>query len=207
MRIRALTIGLLLVWAFLSVDVKADEPEFEFGLYKHSDSLAAWVDLAPLLNSVWIEQLSDGLDYSINCEFALLRPRRLWGNARVAEAVTSFQISYLRLTEEYRVSRIEAEGSVELKLSSQAMLYRWLTDSVYANLVLVDSLQGDRRHILEIRIETISGSLAGLVEDGRSGSNSPVRYLFDKFLDLSGLGQENHEIRSAPFLVSDLSER
>ncbi|MDF1543752.1 MAG: DUF4390 domain-containing protein [bacterium] len=207
MRTWALTIGLLLTMSLLSPVVRAGEPDLEFGLYLKDDSVTAWVDLAPLLNSVWIEQLADGLDYTVSCKFELLRPRRLWGNAQVGSAITSFQISYSRLSGEFRIRRFDPDRPVEHRLSSQAELHKWLADSVSAGLGVTDSLQTDRKHLLSIRVETISGSLASLAEEGDSGTDSPIRYLFDKFLDISGLGRESYEIRSTPFHLSDLSER
>ena len=181
----------------------ADADTLDFDVGRCHDTLCVWIDLSDLITSDRLNRLKEGVPLSIECHPALSQPRRLWGEETVAEADWSARLSFRPVTEDFVVASAGVEDRV---FSSLARLHRFLADSIMLGLAPIDSLNRARFHRVRIKTRLIwLTSLNLSPADDHQGS--PVRYLFEQFLSLSGYGRTEFDQDSAPFSLRDLPDR
>jgi len=177
-----------------------DSLDFEVGRCRNT--LCVWVNLADLLSSDRLSRLKEGVPLSIECRSTLLRPRRLWGEVTIAEEDWTARLGFRRVTEDYVLTSAGREQRV---FSSLAPLHRFLSDSVIINLTPVDSLNQEQFHRVRIRMTLVWLTSLNLSPPEES-SGSPIRFLFEQFLSVSGYGRHEFDIESESFSVRRLPE-
>jgi len=87
-------------------------------------------------------------------------------------------------------------------------LHAFLADSVVVNVALVDSLNIDIRYILEVELDCARSSIVDFVtgRDDPGQSESPMKYLFKKFLQVTGQGRNIYKFKSEPFSLTEISD-
>ncbi len=185
----------------------ADETEaLEYDIFKRDDSISVWVNLSQFLTSKRVEYLKEGIDLVIEYQLTLKRPRRLWGSEQIIKTTGSMRIGYRIVTEDYIVSapKLGLEGNRHFL--SLAKLHQYLSDSVVVNLTDCSALLPDRRYVLELKIACILLTALNLASgsDTTTETSSPLKYLFQKFLSITGFGRDEYSAVSRPFSVTEL---
>ena len=186
-----------------------DSAPFEYDIIGRDGHIAVWLNLAGFLTTVQVERLKEGIDVSLDYQLILSRPRRLWGAEQVAKTTGSVIIGYRIVTEGYFLSAAELGFEGERHFVSLARLHQFLTDSIVVDMANFDELDPRRRYTVEVKLACIQlTSLNIASDDGFSGeSSSPVKYLFRKFLRLTGFGREEYSVKSRLFSLSEVSSR
>jgi len=182
--------------------------QLEYGIQRSNGHLQSWVDLSALVTSQWLENLREGVDYLIAYDIALLRPRRLWGAENMANTTGYIRISYRIITEDYLVEGPSSDSTASRSFVSLPKLHAFLADSVVVNVALVDSLNIDIRYILEVELDCARSSIVDFVtgRDDPGQSESPMKYLFKKFLQVTGQGRNIYKFKSEPFSLTEICD-
>ncbi len=189
--------------------IRADEvDQLEYGIQRNNGHLQSWVNLSALVTSQWLENLQEGVDYLIAYDIALLRPRRLWGAETMANASGYIRISYRIITEDYLVEGPTSDSAASRSFVALPKLHASLADSVVINIALVDSLDSDVRYVLEVKLDCARSSIVDFVtgRDDPGRSESPVKYLFKKFLQVTGQGRNVYKFKSEPFSLTEIGD-
>ena len=205
---RLFAVALIVVAAVVAPpSIMADESgQIEYGVQRSNGSLQGWVDLSALVTSQWVENLQEGVDYLIAYDFALLRPRRVWGAETMAKTSGFIRISYRIITEDFLVEGPSSDSAAARTFVSLPKLHAFLADSVAVDIALVDSLDRDVRYVLEVELDCARSSIVDYVtgRDNPEQSESPIRYLFKKFLQVTGQGRNVYKFKSEPFSLVDI---
>ena len=194
----------------LSPAVTAQGPAgIDFDLWESNDSLTVQLDLAPYITSRRISQLREGIEFAIEYEVALKRPRRLWGKETISRAGRTVRIGQRAATEDFEVTVSGKAFEVSRILPSLPRLHQHLSDSQVVVLAGIDRLSAGVYYLLELKITCVSLTKANLAFDDDSGreAKSPIKYLFKKFLQMTDFGREEFHAESAPFSLSDIRRR
>ncbi|MCK4632565.1 MAG: DUF4390 domain-containing protein [candidate division Zixibacteria bacterium] len=209
---RLLSVGLtaLLIWIPGPRPTYAGEkPEIEFDILTVNDSLGVWLDLSDLVNSQIISQLKEGVQFAVKTDLALQRPRRLWGYRSIGTVDHILTIGYRSLTEDYQIRHGDNDSTGHRLFPSLAGLHRYLADSIIVSIGPLSDLDVEFYYDVQIRIAVISLTKINLVFDPDRGLGAPsmVGFLFRRFLELTGFGQEELLIRSRPFTLSEIRDQ
>ena len=141
-------------------------------------------------------------------DIALLRPRRLWGTETMTIASGYIRISYRIITEDYLVEGPSSDSAASRTFLSLPKLHTFLADSVLVNVALVDSLNSEIRYILEVELDCARSSIVDFItgRDDPGQPESPVKYLFKKFLQVTGQGRNVYKFKSEPFSLTEISD-
>lgn len=185
-----------------------DEGLIDYSLSRQDGHLYAWLDLSGLVTSALVNKMQDGVEFAFTCRVSVLRPRRLWGAVTTANSTTSFNLAYGIVTEDYHVSYQTTADEPERRFSSLARLHQFLADSIAARIVSIDSLKSDDRYFIRVHISRLSiTALRLLPGDTPADKSSPVRYLFDKFLQYTGFGRKEYSVTSRLFSLDEIEDR
>jgi hypothetical protein len=200
----------LVLLCCLGLGVAAQDPGgIDFDLWESRDSLCVQLDLAPYITTRRVSQLEDGIEFAIEYQVALKRPRRFWGKETISRASRIVRIGQRAVTEDFRVTVSGEKPDISRSLPSLPKLHRFLSDSQMVVLTEIDRLSAGTYYSLELSITCVSLTKANLAFDDDSGgeSKSPIKYLFRKFLQLTDFGREEFHAESAPFSLSDIRHR
>ena len=183
------------------------EPDIElaYDIFSRHDTAIVWIDLSPFLTPAQTSRLNDGIDLLFQYDLRLAVPRRLWGDITTTEKQEAVRMSYHVVTKEYELSSTLADWN-DRHFPSLAQLSSFLADSINAPLLPMDSLDIGKRYTLDLKVTTIA--LTGFSPTPESadsaGSDSPLRFLFKKFLSITGFGRREFETKSRPFSKSEI---
>lgn len=200
-----LVIGLALGLTPPDVTAQTD-PDIGFDLLSREDSLVILLDLSFLLTSARVARLKEGLDLGIDCRLSLKRPRRLIGSAEIGTAQHYVRLNYQLVTKTYRVFPAgDTPGALTAEQSLSA-LYSYLSDSIQIPMVALDSLDPELSYVLDLEIAAISLNAINIAsgEDAPEEARSPLKVLFEEFLDLTGYGRELFQVTSRPFSPAEI---
>ena len=200
-------LAVVVIFFIGSAQLRADELEaLDFDIFRSNGAVALRLDLAPLISSNRVEQMNEGIDMAIDCQLSLRRPRKLWGSETILEKHKLLKVGYRLVTEEYRLGELTRPGIAERTFISLAKLHQYLADSVIVSLGDIDKLDKQNRYYIDLKLTCISLTSFNLAADAKSGNNSesPVKFLFRQFLDVTNFGREDYELRSRPFSLDDL---
>jgi len=184
-----------------------DEPDIYYDIYTTDTCLSVWIDLFPLINSrVW-DRLRDGVDVAIECRLELTSPRWLWADRLEADNTRTVRLSYRKVTENFVLDA--GDGDSARTYTSTEEMERYLSDSVEVCLATLARLDRDRTLQVRLRITSIFLTDLNLAEhlESDDGSESPVKYLFRQFLELTDYGRRRFDLRSRPFLLKELTRQ
>ncbi len=186
-----------------------EKPEIEFDILTVNDSLGVWLDLSDLVNSQVISQLKEGVQFAVKTDLALQRSRRLWGHRNIGTVDHLLTVGYRSLTEDYQMHLGDNDSTGHRLFPSLAGLHRYLADSIIVSIGPLSDLDMELYYDLQIRIAVISLTKINLVFDPDRGLGPPsmVGFLFRRFLELTGFGQEELLIRSRPFTLSEIRDQ
>ncbi|HUV31513.1 MAG TPA: DUF4390 domain-containing protein [Acidobacteriota bacterium] len=191
-------------------DARADELTVEFDIFVTGSDVAVWIDLRRFLGAEEVEQLRDGIDVLFECRLALTASRRFFGDRRVGARERTFQVRFRPVAEDFVIIISTVDSGRAGPFVSLTGLNRYLEDSVIIPLAVVDSLDPDVRYALQVTIACITLTDFNLAEpaaDRPGSSESPVRFLFRKFLGLTGYGRREYSAHSRSFSLPELAGR
>jgi hypothetical protein len=181
-----------------------DEPDLFYDIFIKDSCLTVWVDLHPLLNARTWDRLHDGVDFALECRIELNSPRWLWSDRLEAEQARTIHLSYHKVTGDFLLTTGDSGTARSYPL--QEGIEAYLSDSVEICLAQVSTIDPDKNLKIALKITSIfltDLNLADRVASG-DGSDSPVKYLFRQFLELTDYGRRNYTTRSRPFSLSEL---
>jgi hypothetical protein len=191
---------------FAGNNVRAESDiELAYDIFSRGDSVMVWLDLSPFLTDPQIARLNDGIDLLFQYNLRLAIPRRLWGDVTVTETEETVRMSYHLVTHDYALTSTYA-GWHNRHFPTLDLLTAFLADSINAPLLPTDSMNGGKRYTLDLKITTIAVTGFNPTPESAdsSGSDSPLRFLFKKFLSLTGFGRREFETKSRPFSRSEI---
>ncbi len=209
MRLRSYTTGALTIIVLL-VGVtglaRADDKQtIPFDVYGRDDCVTVWMDMSGLISSHTVEQLKDGVGVIIEYEADLSIPRRFLGNRRVARETAINQLSYLPVTEEYRLSFPVDSTEPRRQFVSLASTFQYLRDSIELCLLPMDSLESEEHYKLTLKVTTISLTDFNIgAGGGTDNRGSSVEFLFRQFLQLTGYGRTEFQAESRPISPAEI---
>ena len=76
------------------------------------------------------------------------------------------------------------------------------------DVAVIDSLNSENQYVLEVELECARSSIVDFVtgRDNPERDESPIRYLFKKFLQLTGQGRNRYKFRSEPFSLTEIGQ-
>jgi hypothetical protein len=184
----------------------ADENRFDYDIFRHNDSLTAWIDLSFILSESNLKKLHDGIDLALEYRLTLATPRRLWGSRTIARTGDALKISYRRITEDFYTNRMVRESEPERRFISREELEEYLKDSITVCLAELDSLDAHLKYTLEIEITSITLTALNQLSDGDAADSnqSALKSLFNEFLKLTGYGRRELSVKSRPFSLDEV---
>ena len=196
------------LWFLWPLNIPAQDIEdIEFDLYIQNNHVTVWLNLSRLLNDKNIQNLEDGIDLAVEYELILKSPKRFWGSNTITEIKNTFKLAYQVVTDEFILQKLpEDENTPGHKFISLSRLRQFLNDSMIINIAQYDSLKEDRSYFLELKITTISLTLINLASSDNKSENggSPIKSLFNSFLDLTNYGREEIKVKSRNFVLDEL---
>ncbi|MDH3891737.1 MAG: hypothetical protein OEV49_11690 [candidate division Zixibacteria bacterium] len=181
----------------------------DFGVMDAEPNLAAWLDLAPLMSNSRVEKIRDGVDFIIDFNLILNRPKRFFGAETVVKRHGIVQIGYRIVTEDFIV-RMGGEGFQRTgKFANLAELHRYLTDSIVVDLIDYSELDSLRRYRLKLELACISMSGLNLEPspDSSTEDESALKYLFRHFLKLTGFGRDSFSGQTLLFSPAEVRQK
>lgn len=209
-RIKPLPTGLvlaLLLILWLTPSVRADdEIDLSYDIYNQENRFTVWVDLSPFIDAAAVSRLEEGIDYLVDCQVTLSIPRRFFGDRQVTRRSEARRIRYHSVTENFQVSGGTKPGDSTLSFLSVADLYQYFKDSIEIDLGSLDSLKSEERYVLDLDVTTISLTDLNLAPsaDSTGNSESPLRFLFRQFLNLTDYGRNEYRTKSRPFSLGEI---
>lgn len=185
--------------------VSAQNQNYQYNFFLEDSSLVFRPDLSSFINSEKNSLLRDGVDYAIEFQVTLLRPRRLWGSTQIAQKTDAVVIGFRFLTEEYTLTHFPVDSLLkEHRFISLAKLHQFLTDSLVVIIPLSDQLDKDNTYKIEFKTTSIALTTLNLISSDKRQNDSPVKFLFRQFLDFTGYGREEKTISTVPFKLSEI---
>ncbi len=182
--------------------------DFDYDIFRISDTLALWLDVVPVLDQAKMEDLLSGLEIAVELDITLERPRFLVGARTLAQRHFSLLISHPLAEDSYRL-RIVAETAVEYKFSNQLSLSDYLADSLVFRVGPTVAL-ADRANVrLSLAIACNSMSPRSLGPADQTGEGL-LRHrqgvevgifdrLFELFRETIGFGRTSYRVQSPVF--------
>lgn len=197
---------LILVLGLLVPRLSAEDLDLSYDIYSRDRKLAVWVDLSPFIDAAAVSRLKDGIDVLLECQVSLSIPRRFFGDNLVARSSTTRRLSYRGVTEEFLATEVKDPDQSTLSFVSLASLYHHFRDSIEIDLVYLDSLETQERYVLSLDVTTISLTDFNLAPTDKSSDDgeSPLRFLFRQFLNLTEYGREEYSAKSRPFSLDEI---
>ena len=182
--------------------------DFDYDIFRVSDTLALWLDIVPVLDQSKMEDLLSGLDIAVELDINLERPRFLVGARTLAHRHFSLLISHPLADDTYWL-RIGAEKAVEYKFSNQLNLSDYLADSLVFRIGPMAAL-ADRTKVrlsLIITCNSMSprslGAVArpsdGLMPHRQRVDDGIFDHLFELFRETIGFGRTSYRVQSPVF--------
>lgn len=177
----------------------------DYAIEQRNGNLLVRLDLAGYLSSKRLEMMEEGMEFLLEYQIILSTPKRLFGSTDLAESGDLVKFGYEIVTETFYLLPSPANSPNQRRFSSLAGLHRHLADSLSVSLCAVESLDRKLSYQLEIRVNCVSH--ATLIPDlGQSigSDNSPISFLFRKFLQFTGFGRESQTVLSEHFKISEI---
>ncbi len=197
----------LLVSMLLAASISADDDtDITYDIFYRDSIVTVWVDMTRCIDAAAIDDLKDGFDLVMQCRTTLARPRRFFGDKRICRGQSTCRLSYRSVSEDYILTLLTEPSTPDRQFISPAALHQFLHDSIEVTLLPLDSLDFRHRYTLEIDIRCISLTDFNLAPNdlAENDNNSPLKYLFKQFLDLTGYGRKEYSAKSRPFSLSEL---
>jgi hypothetical protein len=212
---RRILIGLtvILVWPGVAPawgDTR--DSNFDYDIFRLSDTLAVWLDVTPVMTQTRMEDLLAGLDISIAVECAVEKPRPVLPAKTILKSTTVIMLSHPLAEDIYRLSL--SNGSVKTReFESQLALSDFLADSLVFRVAPSERIRPEGE--VRLRLSLISKSQSpNMMDEGvrppkdRLRTPETPRTVFESafslFLDLVGFGQAAYRIVTPPFAVDGL---
>lgn len=177
---------------------------FDFNILLLDDYLTVKLNLEPFISSSNYSQMKDGIDLAIQYDISLVKPKKFWGSKKIINNSGVYRIGYQMITKNYYIC-CAMEDSLKNSYNSLATLSEFLADSVIFKLIEKDSLDIQTQYYISFKISCISMTSLNLPPDNNDKSETPIKYLFKKFLDITNFGREEFEGESRLFFLSELS--
>jgi len=185
----------------------AQDQDYQFDIFQRDSFLVIHPNLSSFINSEKVSLLRDGVNYAFEYQITLLRPRRLWGAVQIEQKIEAVAIGFRLLTEEYTLTPFPIDtSSKELRFISLAKLHQYLADSIEVFLLKSDKLDKGKSYKVELKTNAIALTTLNLISSENNNNESPVKFLFRKFLDITSYGREEKTTSSVPFKLSDLEK-
>ena len=213
---RPLLIGLavLAVWPGITpASGDTGEIDFDYDIFRLSDTLAVWLDVTPVMTQAKMEDLLAGLDISVAVECAVEKPRPILPAKTILKSTTVILMSHPLAEDIYRLSL--SDGGVKTReFESQLALSDFLADSLIFRVAPAERVRPEGE--IRLRLSLISkshspnmmGEGARLPKDRLQAPETPQTVFesaFSLFLDLIGFGQTVYRIVTPPFAVDGLA--
>ncbi len=184
---------------------QAQDNSFEYNIIPSDSNLAVWINLSSFLTFTRIEDLNDGEQYSIYGMVSLNRPKKFYGSELIEKKDFLINTSFFILTEDYQVERIQNSEKDYYKFSTEAELHKFFSDSIFVFFQNMDKINKKNRYYLEINLDYIKSGLARYNSTNKitDKNSSPIKYLFGKFLEITGYGKTSQSFKSASFKIKD----
>jgi hypothetical protein len=174
--------------------------EIDYEIFLQGDQVAVSLDLARLITSARVERLKEGVDIAVEYRLLLSRPRRIWGTEKVSEVTGLLRLGYRLVTEDFYLRDEYRAPEDERHFPTLAPLHQFLSDSIVERLTDYEELDTGKRYELEITVSCISLTDFNVPPTGASREpESPVKYLFRQFLQLTGYGRDEYSAKSRAF--------
>ncbi|MEW6412087.1 MAG: DUF4390 domain-containing protein [Candidatus Zixiibacteriota bacterium] len=204
-----LAIALVLMLASVARTQTSEPDVINFDIFDNNGGMTVWLNLSPLISSRRIDLMREGVDHAIEYTISLHRPKKFWGSREISEVTGVNKFGYRIVTEDYFFSDLSTDSVVERNFLSLARLHQFMVDSINIGLAVIDSLERGKSYFVEIAVTCIS--LTGLnladIERADTTGESPIRWLFRGFLDLTDFGREDWKVKSRDFLLSEITPR
>lgn len=200
-------LALISLLAVGSTGATNESQTIDYDLFRRQDSISVRLNLAYYLTSRRVEQMKDGIDFAVQYQIVLSRPKRFWGAEHKARLTGLFRIGYRIVTENYSLSGGQISPGDERRFVSLPHLHQFLSDSIIVDVFPLDRLDQRHRYTLKIDLICIALTDLNLAADGDSSDKprSPLKYLFTQFLRLTGFGREEHTVETRPFSPSEIA--
>ena len=197
---------LAVVLGLVAPRLAAEDLDLSYDIYSRDQELVVWVDFSPFIDGAAVSRLKDGIDVLLECRVSLSIPRRFFGDNLVARSSTARRLSYRGVTEEFLATEVQAPDQPTLSFVSLASLYQYFRDSIEIDLTSLDSLEAQERYVLSLDVTTISLTDLNLAPTDESSDDgeSPLRFLFRQFLNLTEYGREEYSTKSRPFSLDEI---
>jgi len=210
MTVRLMSAVLIAGWLVMVLPIVGHAQQSElidYTIGQREDSLAVWLDLAGYLSTKRLELMDEGLEFLLEYQITLSTPKRLFGSTDIAESGSLVRFGYEIVTETFYLLPSSGDSPDQTRFSSLAGLHRHLADSTAVSLCPIESLDKELSYQLEIRVNCVSHAtlVPGLGQSIGSG-NSPISFLFRKFLQCTGFGQESQTVQSEHFKLSEITD-
>ncbi len=201
-----LALSLSTISSVHSQTTPANEPEFFYDLFIRDSCLTTWIDLSPLLDGQGWDRLSDGVDIALECRVELSTPRWLWSDHQVTERVRTVRLSYRKVTDDFVLD--PGDSSQARTLIDSGKIEGYLADSVEICVQKVSAIDPEKTLKVNFKITSIFLTDLNLADKVSSdeGADSPVKYLFRRFLELTDYGRRQYSVKSRPFTLGDVPQ-
>lgn len=201
---------LILLLGGISNSAYASEADWlEFDLYKKSDSLMVQLYLDQLLTEGTINQLNEGIDHIFELKIALFRPKKFWGEKKIATGSGTYRISYQIITKEYSIIKYSKNDSTIISANSILNLFKYLNNEIIIPTTPLDSIETSRQYFVEIQINMVTMTSFNIKSESEraNAESSPITYFFEKFLEITNFGREEFTTRSRNFMLKELYDK
>lgn len=197
-----ITFLIIVTWAGI---IQARDNSFEYNIIPSDSNLAVWVNLSPFLTSTRIDDLKDGEQYSIYGMVSLNRAKKFYGSELIDKKDFFINTSFFILTEDFQIEKFQNSEKNTCKFSTEAELHKFFTDSIFVFFQRTDKLNDHDRYYLEINLEYLKSGLARYNSANKitDENSSPIKYLFGKFLEITGYGKTSQSFKSESFRIKD----
>ncbi|MEA3296637.1 MAG: DUF4390 domain-containing protein [candidate division Zixibacteria bacterium] len=178
-------------------------------LFRTDSNLVILINLAPFVSSSRLDKMQEGIDLAFEYRLTLVHPRQFWRDKTITTVSDAVRLSYQILTKNYCLSSSDALLPDGRKFPSLAKLHRYLSDSVVVDLATSNKLDSLQEYILQAKLSCIQlTSFTPIPKDSTwTFSESPVKYLFKQFLELTGFGRQEYSMQTRPFMLSEIPYR
>ncbi len=206
----ALLLATLLWFSIPGVTNAQSVESLDFDIFRAKDSLTVWIDFQPLLNAERVDQMKQGIDLAVQYELTLMKPRKLWGAQKTDNCSRAFKLGYRIVAENYFLSTELTPTDSDRYFITLSALAEFLTDSIQTALCSIDSLDESDKYYLDLRITTITLTALNLASEdtpAQGQDQSPIKYLFRKFLEVTDFGREEYQFKSRLFSLDEIGQK
>ncbi|MFH1687019.1 MAG: DUF4390 domain-containing protein [bacterium] len=174
-----------------------------YSLFVAESTLFVQPDLSPIVTAGRVRSLKDGLSLRVDCQVSLQRPKRLLGVQELVAVQQAVTLDYHLASAAYRVQPTQGNGESVRTVGSLARLHRYLADSLTIAVAHVGTLDAEIYYRLQLTVTCYRPSvLTSLTESNEA--DSPLMYIFGRFLEATGYGQAEYHVHSPEFRIGQI---